>query len=91
MDQITNNTESPNNLANDVKREIIRYLILFSASVLIAATAFYFNTSSSVKAHEIKLEQLQRQIESKADQGQIEKRLDRMENKLDKLIEQQMK
>jgi tetrahydromethanopterin S-methyltransferase subunit G len=37
------------------------------------------------------LEQLQRQIESKADQGQIEKRLDRMENKLDKLIEQQMK
>jgi len=75
----------------EIKKEMIRYLIGLSGSIIIVAIAFYFQTRNVLASHESELQRITRQIESKADQAAIEKRLDRMENKLDNLIEFQIK
>ena len=74
----------------ELKKEIFRYLVTIAGSVIVIAIAFYFRTSNSLSAHEAELNRINRQIETKADQAAIEKRLDRMENKLDNLIELQI-
>lgn len=76
----------PDNLNKQLRSEVLKYLVILSGSIVLTATAFYFNTRNSLSTHEQQLVQLQRQIEAKADQGAVEKRLDRIENKIDDLI-----
>jgi len=93
LDNITENRNcnvEPATFTKELKSEILRVIVGFAAAILIGATLFYFNTQNSLKVHEATLNQLQRQIEAKADQGAVEKRLDRIENKIDDLINYQI-
>lgn len=71
-------------------QEFARYIIGAIITGLLIAMGFYFNTKSILSAHETQLNQLQVKIENKADASTVEKRLDRIENKIDNLIELQI-
>lgn len=77
-------------LIKELKKEFVKWFVYVLATTIIAATAFYFNTRSQLSAHENALNQLQFKVETKADQTTVEKRLDRIENKIDNLIELQI-
>lgn len=72
------------------KREFVRWIVGMIGLIVITAVGFYFNTQAELSSHQSEINRMQRQIENKADQAAIEKRLDRMENKLDNLIQLQL-
>lgn len=80
----------PGSFLKEGRKEIIRWMVGMAGIIAITAVAFYFNTQNDLAAHTNELNRLQRQIDNKADQATIEKRLDRMENKIDNLIQLQM-
>jgi len=59
-------------------------------SLIVILIAFYFKTTYTVSANEAKINKQTILIDSKADKQDIDKRLDRIEKKVDDIIEYQL-
>lgn len=81
-------------LNNEMKTWSLKQLIILTITVIGIAITFYFNTQNKLAAQDEKVEALKTEISRKANvetvQG-VEKRLDRIENKIDNLIELQIR
>lgn len=77
-------------IAKEFKKEGVKHVLWLLIASIIALIGFYYNTNNRLAANEYQIDQLKLQVEQKADQSTIEKRIDKLENKIDYLIELQI-